>query len=255
MNKTRVVTSVVALASCGVLSSLVAAGSPALATGNGAAMTASAAADPWESVAVTGQGEVFGEPDVLTATFAVETTASTVDVALARTTAAATRVRDILVNGGVSADDLQTSNVDVSSSRNDNGKITGYTVTQGLTAEMHDLPGAGALMSSAIAAGGDAARINGVSFAIEDDSALLAEARKEAFADARAKAQLYAREAGRPLGRVVKVTEASPGLLANSEQDRAVSASMYALTAPLPIEPGRQELTATVTVEWILDPA
>ncbi|MET0419724.1 MAG: SIMPL domain-containing protein [Actinoplanes sp.] len=84
--------------------------------------------------------------------------------------------------------DLQTSNVNISSTRKDDGPITGYAVNQGLTAKIRNLPKGGALISAAIAAGGDAARLNGVSFAIEDDAALLVEARKNAFADARGKA-------------------------------------------------------------------
>ena len=120
----------------------------------------------------------------------------------------------------------------------------------GLTAKVRDLPKAGALISAAIAAGGDAARLNGVSFAIEDDAALLVEARKKAFANARAKAALYAREAGRPLGRVVRVSEDSPNQWTPGGQNKFGAAD-----AAVPLEPGRQQLTVTVTVEWALDPS
>ncbi|MBB4693650.1 uncharacterized protein YggE [Actinoplanes abujensis] len=202
-----------------------------------------------ESVQVTGRGTVSGEPDTLEATFGVETSATTVAAALKQATTAATRMRDTLVRGGVTKADLQTSHVNVTSMRKDDGPITGYTVRQGLTAKIRNLSRGGALMSAAVTAGGDAARLDGVSFSIADDTALLAQARKKAFADARGKAELYAREAGRPLGRVVRVSEGATNVWPQGGQDRFAAAD-----ASVPIEPGRQQLSVTVTVEWALDP-
>lgn len=207
-------------------------------------------ADPQrETVRVSGVGEALGKPDTLTAELAVEAAAPTVTDAVGRANAAATRMRDALVRGGVARADLQTSNAGIEATRKDDGPITGYRVNQGLTAKIRNLPKGGELLSAAIAAGGDAARLNGVSFAIEDDAALLAQARKKAFANARTKAELYAREAGRPLGRVVGVDEASTGYWAAAGQDRFAASD-----AKVPVEPGRQKLTVTVTVEWALDP-
>ncbi|MFC4071462.1 SIMPL domain-containing protein [Actinoplanes subglobosus] len=203
---------------------------------------------------VSGTGDVFGEPDTLTADFAVETTASTVGAALDQAVTAATRMRDALIRAGVARADLQTANVSVNSTQDDNGKLTGYTVNQGLTATIRDLGKAGTLMGAAIKAGGDAARLNGVSFAVENSAALLAEARKKAFADARSKAELYARESARPLGRVVKINEADTGWSGPGQRDK-MTAAMAAMDSAAPIEPGRQRLSVTVTVEWILGSA
>ncbi|MBL7255873.1 SIMPL domain-containing protein [Paractinoplanes lichenicola] len=215
----------------------------------GSPAPASANDEQRESVLVSGTGTVSGTPDTLEAAFGVETSATTVDAAMKQATAAATRMRDTLVKGGVTRADLQTSNVNVTSMRKDDGPITGYTVSQGLTAKIRKLAKAGALMSAAVAAGGDAARLSGVSFSIDDDAALLAQARKKAFADARGKAELYAREAGRPLGRVVRVNEGGQVSWPQGGQDRFAAAD-----ASIPIEPGRQQLSVTVTVEWALDP-
>ncbi|WP_433832752.1 SIMPL domain-containing protein [Actinoplanes sp. CA-015351] len=216
--------------------------------GGGAAYAATT--EDRESVLVTGAGEVSGVPDLLTANFAVETTATTVKDALDRASAAATRMRDTLVRAGITKADLQTADVSIGSRRDEHEKIIGYSVNQGLTAKIRNMAKAGALMSDAIKAGGDAARLNGVSFAIEDDEALLTEARKKAFANARAKAELYAKEAGRPLGRVVKVSEDAPSLWASGGHK-----NLAAYDSALAIEPGRQGLTVTVTVEWALGTA
>ncbi|BEL02703.1 hypothetical protein Q0Z83_008940 [Actinoplanes sichuanensis] len=227
---------------------------PSSAVARPVALARSSSADPaWESVLVTGTGEVFGEPDTLTADLAVEATATTVGAALDQAVAAATRTRDALIRAGVARADLQTTNVSITSTQDDTGKITGYTVNQGLTATVRNLAKAGSLMTAAIKAGGDAARLNGVSFAIEKNTDLIAQARKKAFADAKAKAELYAREAGRPLGRVVKISEPTYGYAEPVQRDK-MTAAMAAMDSSVPIEPGRQRLSVTVTVEWILAP-
>ncbi|MBU2662491.1 SIMPL domain-containing protein [Actinoplanes bogorensis] len=201
-----------------------------------------------DSVVVTGNGEVFGRPDVVTASFGVEAEAATVAEALKQATAAATRMRDTLAKAGLTTDDLQTSNAGISSKTDKNGKVIGYTANQGLTATIRNLPKAGEMMTAAIKAGGDAARLSGVTFSIENKTKLIAGARKKAFADAREAAALYAQEAGRKLGQVIKVTETSFG----GGALRGWSNDMAAADAPMPIEPGRLPLTATVTVEWAL---
>jgi uncharacterized protein len=202
------------------------------------------AADPVrESVLVDGTGEVSGVPDTLAADFAVETTAQAIAPALDQANAAAARMRDALVRAGVARADLGTSNVTIGAKVDDHQAIVGYTVNEGLTATIRNLPRAGDTVAAAVAAGGDAARLNSASFGIENDTALLAEARRKAFADARQKAELYARAAGRPLGRVLRVSEATAG-------SGPVFGPAAAMDARLPIEPGRQRLTVTVTVEW-----
>ena len=226
---------------------VIAPGMPGGSPASAAMERAPATTEDRESIVVSGTGQASGEPDTLVANFAVETGAATVADALSRATAAATKMRDALVRAGTAKADLQTSDVSITSRRNDAQEITGYTVTQGLTARIRNLPKAGATMSAAVTAGGDAARLNGVSFEIEDDAALLTQARKKAFAQARAKAELYAREAGRPLGRVVKVTEQTPGYWASAEQKGLSMADLA-----MPIEPGRQRLSVTITVEWAL---
>jgi uncharacterized protein len=213
-----------------------------------AAASAPVAEETRESVIVSGTGKVSGEPDVLTVSFGVETDAPAVGPALDRAATASTRMRDALVRAGVAKADLQTSDVSVNSRRSGT-KITGYTVSQGLTAKIRTLPKAGAVISAAMTAGGDAARLHGTSFAIENDGALLTEARKRAFADARGKAELYAREAGRPLGRVIRVSEESAGFAGGA----GLRGLAYADQAA-PVEPGRQDLSVTISVEWALNP-
>ena len=233
--------------SAGPLAARPAAASP---PGDNAAPAASRPGDFQDSVQVTGTGSVFGVPDLLSADFGVEADAATVSAAMDRAGTAATRMRDALLHGGLARTDLTTSNVGLTPKRNDHNTITGYTAGQGLIAKIHNLPQAGALISAAVAAGGDVARLNDVSFSIEDKAALLTEARGKAFADARGRADLYARAAGRSLDRVVKIVEEPAGSGSWFAPNDMAATSGGAGGAAVPIEPGRQQVTMTVTVEW-----
>ena len=107
---------------------------------------------------------------------------------------------------------------------------------------------AGATISDLVAAGGDAARLQGVAFGLDDDAALRAKARELAFADARAAAEQYAKLAGRELGDVVlvreQVTPAGPVPMAADSTMSTASA--------VPIAPGTTDVTVTAQVRWSL---
>jgi uncharacterized protein YggE len=202
-----------------------------------------------DGVLVSGIGFVEGRPDVLTVQFGVETGGPTVEKALDLANRALGRVHDAFTKGGVAEPDLQTSGLSIYPRYDKDGRrITGYQVSEQLSVKLRDLAKAGALIGQAADAGGDATRINGLSFDIEDDSTLLAQARRKAFDEARAKAELYAQASGRGLGRVVSVNESVSAPAPGPE----FAADVYRATASkaVPILPGQQRLSVTVTVEW-----
>ena len=205
-----------------------------------------------DGVLVTGTGKVTGRPDTLVADFGTEASGSSVDQALGRADQAITRVRRTLLAGGVDRADLQTAGIEIYPRYDDNGdRITGYQASQRLTVTFRDVDRAGDLLGKAVDAGGDAARLSGLSFRIDDDSTLLATARRKAFDDAKAKATLYGEAAGRGLGRVVSVTETVQGNDSPYPVPYAAAASSAA--RDVAIEPGQQQLAVSVTVEWAFD--
>lgn len=129
------------------------------------------------------------------------------------------------------------------------GGVNGYDVFQSLTVKLRNLDEAGDAISDAADAGGNATRINGVSFDIEDNSKLLVQARDAAFADAKAKAEQYARLAGRSLGRATQISEGSVGggpiMYAGGRAEAAMDSSV-------PIQPGTQQISISSTVVWEL---
>lgn len=208
-----------------------------------------AAAPPDAGVDVQGVGTATGTPDVLHVTVGVEAGGGSVADALDAANAAAGKVLGALRTAGVSDADVRTQNVHLYPRSDGNGqRITGYTAGQDVAVTLRDLKSAGATISDVVAAGGDAARLQGVAFELADDAALRAKAREQAFADARAAAEQYAKLAGRKLGDVVlmreQVTPVAPVPMAAGDSAAARGA--------VPIVAGRTDVTVTAQVRWSL---
>ncbi len=100
-------------------------------------------------------------------------------------------------------------------------------------------------LDAGIAAGGNAARLGNVAFAIDDDSQLLADARTRAFEDAKNRAEQYADLSGTSLENVVTITEAHD--TSGGQTMRAPDASM----SDMVLAPGTQQVSFEVTVTWL----
>jgi uncharacterized protein YggE len=204
---------------------------------------------PGAGVRVQGVGTATGTPDVLHVTIGVEVGEPSVADALESAGTAANRVLGALREAGVPEDDVRTANVHVYPRYDGDGqRITGYLAGQDLAVTLRDLDAAGATISSAVGAAGDAARLQGVSYELDDDVALQEQARELAFADARRRAEQYAQLAGRELGEVVLMREqvTMPGPVPMAAGD-AVAAS-----EAVPIAPGSADVTVTAEIRWAL---
>ena len=232
----------------------VVAGSALARTGSRVLTQASQATtgdDTRPGITVQGKGIVFGAPDVLRLDIGVEIRRSTVQGALEASNAAARKVTAALRRNGVAADDIQTSNLSISPDydyRSSTPRIRGYVVSNHVRAKLRDLGRAGETIQAAATAAGNDTRIDGVSFDLEDDKALLDAARDQAFTDAKSKAERYARLSGRRLGEVASVVETvSNTPLPPVAYDYAAPASR---ATAVPISPGQQELAVLVTVVY-----
>jgi uncharacterized protein len=201
-------------------------------------------------IAVTGVGEVSGTPDVLRLDMSAEVRASSVDAALQKASAAMRAVIRALRDGGVAAKDVRTAGLSVNPDYTYDGnqqRITGYIATESLSGTLRDLDKAGQIVKRAVAAGGDATRVDGLQLDLEGDSDLLVQARKAAFAEAKSKAETYAAVAGRGLGAVSSVSEqvdsSGPEPLNYPAMDAAGAKAM-------PIEAGSQKVSVSVKVVW-----
>lgn len=198
-------------------------------------------------VTVVGTGEVKGVPDTLTADVGIEVVAPDVTAAMNQTNDRQRAVIDALVTGGIEAKDISTTAVNLSPQYGENSEINGYRASNFISVRIRQLDNATSVLSTVVATGGNAARINSVSFSIADDSKLVSDARAKAFEDAKAHAQQYANLAGMSLGRVISISEApggSPG---------PMPVPTKAAAADVPLQPGEQSVSFAVTAIWELD--
>ncbi|MGW7051511.1 SIMPL domain-containing protein [Streptomyces sp. NPDC054887] len=202
------------------------------------------------TVSVGGEGTASAVPDMAVLTIAVEATEPTAKRALAAQSAAAKAVLAALRNQGIADRDVQTESLSLNAvyQHTDRAaaKLTGYQAGQSFSVKIRDLDRTGAVVEAVTAAAGDAARIHGVVFDVADPSALRARAREAAHADARSKAEQYARLSGRGLGRLVSVTETGSGT------HRPVEVPGAAFEAgKVPVAPGeiRDEVAVTAVYE------
>jgi uncharacterized protein YggE len=180
----------------------------------------------------------------MTVTVGVQTTAAHATDALKQNGVKASALIAALKNDGVADKDIQTSQLSVSPHTNGSNTITGYDVTNSVTAKVRDISKAGQVIDDALGGVGDAGRLQGVFFSIDDNSALLAQARQQAVATARKQAEQLAAAAGVKLGGLRSVTEDSGPIAMNrSTMDAAPAGST-------PIQPGTQENFVQVTVVW-----
>jgi uncharacterized protein len=201
-------------------------------------------------VEVGGVGTATGTPDVLRVTVGVEVVADGVDAALTGADDAARRVVAALRDADVPQRDIQTANVSVYPRYSDSDQhITGYTARHDLAVTLRDVGSAGAVVASVADAGGDAARIDGISYALEDDAAVQQQAREAAFTDARRRAEQYAELVGRELGDVLWVREnvSTPAPMPYAGADAAAASG-----GSLALQPGSTEVTVTAEVRWSL---
>jgi uncharacterized protein len=199
-------------------------------------------------VEVDGVGTATAVPDVLRFTVGVETAAGTVGEALAAAGAATRQVLEALRAQGVAEDDARTVDVALHPQFDrDGAEITGYVARQDLTVTVREIGRAGEVMAAAVGAGGDAARLQGLSYELEDDASVQAEARDEAFAAARRKAEQYAELSGRRLGEILWVREQ-----VGRSGPVPLAAADAVATESVPIAVGAAEVAVTVVVRWSL---
>ena len=171
-------------------------------------------------ISVNGNGAVNASPDIAIISLGVETRADTVSAARSQAATAMTAILASLKSNGIADKDVQTTSfniqpVTVYEERTVNGirqstpRIVGYRVTNNVQAKVRALDKVGAAVDGAAAAGGDATRINSISFSIDDQKPLEATARELAVKDALAKAQALAKTAGVKVGDAISIVEFS----------------------------------------------
>jgi hypothetical protein len=213
------------------------------------------------SIQITGHGEVTAIPDTADVTSGVTSQGTTAKEALDANTKDMSALIDALKTAGIDSLHIQTSGFAVnpnyiySDQKDANGyqlppKITGYTVTNGVTVHVTDLAKLGAILDQAVTVGANT--ISGITFSVEDPSRLYAEARKAAFTDAKDKADLYATAAGTTLGPISLISEQQNSAQPPQPYMFKAAARVADASAPVPVEAGQLTFSIDVNVNWDL---
>jgi len=229
-----------------LLSSAVAATTVITSLVLAATMPSAGAASSGRTITVIGTGQVRGTPDVADLVIGVSGRGGTATDVLARIGDRAQKVIDALKGAGVSDDDIQTADLSVQPVTNDHGDVTGYQATNTVSARIRDLTKAGAIVDAAAAQAGDDIRVQGITFSIDDDSALLAAARTQATKRARAQAEALASGAGVEVGAVRSISETT------NTVPLTYGAEAAAPAASTPVMPGSETLSVQARVVFAI---
>jgi uncharacterized protein YggE len=205
---------------------------------------AGGASQPTGGITVTGTGSVKAVPDQADFSLGVQTSGQTARDALARNSEQMSRVLAAIQAAGIAKDDVKTQEVSVSPSYEAAGKVNGYTARNTVSVHIRVLSKAAAVLDGATKAGAN--DVYGPTFARSDREALQAKALRSAVENARSKAQALADAANIRLGSVTAITEGNDG----GVQPWAMS--VRAVDAAVPIQPGKEDIQATVTVTFAI---
>lgn len=204
-------------------------------------------------IRVQGTGRVAVAADLALLNLGIEAQAKTAADARNKAAAAMTAMIEAIRTHAVEDRDVQTQNMSLNPvySPEGNGRITGYMVQHQLAVKVRDLTAVGGIIDDALKAGGDAGRMYGMSFTVDNPAAAQSQARKQAYADAYAKGQELAKAAGLNLGRPIRIVEQAAPPPAPVPLAGGVMARMAAETAT-PIANGEQEVSVSVDVLYIV---
>ena len=206
-----------------------------------------------QTVSVTGTGHVTLTPDRAMFTAGVQTIAPTLAAATQENGARMTAVLAALKAAGATERDLRTTGLSIYPQQAQQGegrplKIVAYQVSNSVTVTKDDPAVVGRLLEAAVNAGANT--VSGVTFTVSDPARGRDTGLQSAFADAKAKADVLAKAAGRSIGRALAITEggAAQQMPVPMMRMRAEMAQM----ASVPVESGTEEITFTVSVMFEL---
>ena len=178
-----------------------AACAPAVPAGDG--VTVNTSLQP-TGISVAGEGKLTVVPDVALLQLGVEARAQTVKQASQEATQAMEAVVAELKANGIEEKDIRKVYFNIQpirSFRDEEETITGYRVSNNVTAKIREIDRTGEIIDKVVSAGGDLIRINGITLTLDDPTELQAQLRDLALADAKTKAEQIARLSGAQLGK------------------------------------------------------
>ncbi len=205
---------------------------------------------------VTGEGKAYGIPDVAILTLGVEVQEKSVAEAQKGAAETMDQVVKALKGKGVVDKDIQTQQFNIQIvkqwiDKENREEIIGYRVTNMVIAKIRKVIEAGSVVDAVAEAGGNATRIDGISFSVDDPTPYYKDARDEAVAYAAAKAKQIAEAAGIKLGKPIYITENIAYMPVRNYMKAAEA--MAPDSVPTPISSGELEFQVSVQMVYTID--
>ena len=223
----------------------------AIAAGALLAAPAQAEVIPPAAISVTGEATVSVPPDLAQIDGGVTSEAKTAREASDANNAAMGKVLLALKGAGIEEKDFQTSRLSLqpqsAPNRTGPSAIVGYRASNRVTIRLRDVTKVANVIDTLVGAGAN--EIGGINFMVSQASKLLDEARERAVADARRKAEIYAKAAGVTLGAPLSISE--EGNAAPIPYRRMA----VGMAATAPVAQGEETLQVNVSVSWAIKQA
>jgi uncharacterized protein YggE len=220
--------------------------------------------DGLRRIFVQGTATVALTPDVAELTVGAETRGSNAREALMANNKAMAALMDVLKQQGIGPRDVQTVSLNLSplydkpvDQRSDGKpegpppKIIGYQISSKVGITVRDIKKIGDLLDAVVQAGIN--EIENLSFQVDHPQLALRDLRKQAMADARAKAEEIAKEGGMTLGLPISIeVDDSPSASSGQSRSNILPVLRYEKTVPIAV--GLKELRVSVSVIYELKP-
>lgn len=199
---------------------------------------------------VTGEGQSRIAPDMATVQLGVTTQADSAAAAMEQNSTQQSAVIEALTGAGIDEAQIQTSGLNLNPlmqyGENQAPTVTGYQATNTVAVRVSDLARLGEVLDAIVTAGAN--EINGITFSREDGAEAQDQARRDAVADARRKAELLAEAAGVDLGPVLTLRDIQTG----TGGPRPMMRMEAAMADAVPVQAGEVEMAAQVEIEYAL---
>lgn len=213
---------------------------------------------PVQGAAITGTrldvvavGEVMRVPDIARIGAGVVTQAPTATAAIAQNARQMASMRAALKAAGIADRDVQTSTISLQPEyryvENQSPVLTGYRASNEVNVRFRDIAETGRILDTLVAQGAN--QINGPTLGLDKPEEAMNEARAAALTSARARAELYARQLGKRVGRILSISEAGGSYAPPQPMMQAMARD----AASTKIDPGEQAVSASLSVSFELN--
>jgi uncharacterized protein YggE len=227
---------------------------PALCVGLLLTAPALAEADFPPAISVTGEASISVPPDRAEIDAGVTTDAKTAREASEANNVAMGKVIAALKSSGIDEKDVRTSRISLQPQYSASGPdrrgptaVVGYRASNRVSIRLKDVTKVAGVIDTLVGAGAN--DIGNINFMVSNASKLLDDVREKAVADARRKAEIYAKAAGVTLGAPLSISEggaSGPVFRGKLAMPDAIAA------APTPIAQGEETLSVSVAVTWAI---